>query len=668
MKGLNMNDKPKYMRNTPPFVRYVAAAIPMVFDDSLSYYEALCALWKYIQGMTDVINANAALEQDFINRFNNLSGKFDELKSYIDHYFDNLDVQEEINNKLDEMVEDGTLDSIISKYISIQENNYITDICTLAYRSSNETKGLQGGCYCGDGNVACYFSTTHTIQIISLSTGQVLREMSDDRFGHGNGMCKKGDYLYLLGTGNNVTNKIYKIDYDTLNDIEVIDPYGDNLIPTGSNISSICYSANTNHFYITLGLPFPTLYCYEMNEDFTELINSYEIDNNEEYGGFITNICHWNKYILVNYQLGKTQIFNENDFSLYKTINIDKNVGNRYYSEFEWLDSYSDTEIIIGAVCESGNGYGNGIFSFGTCNLYSSYRDFPGNYKRGKGTTGEIIKGQNNVWVDTNATFKVKRLGTQDDPFISIYEATNSLKLDGYDETIIRVVEGSDISNQGIYLYNTSLVKILYNPTNNDIVAREIYCQSNQQVYIRGILSNNVFAKETNLVLFKNTNTKMDISIEGYNTSIINFQCPANSVNITGSSGGQINFTNFNKEYGVVGVYDQNNSSYTDMIECRNIQNVFARCRLDGELYTPSNTLTFYTSLNMPKEIIAQVGDMYVSIPIYFYKNLTTIVKMPDGTDLTVTREYDTTTYNRTTMKYVLSHQTLRVYDAFIAY
>lgn len=43
--------------------------------------------------------------------------KFIELKDFVDDYFDNLDVQEEINNKLDAMVEDGTLQEIITAYL-----------------------------------------------------------------------------------------------------------------------------------------------------------------------------------------------------------------------------------------------------------------------------------------------------------------------------------------------------------------------------------------------------------------------------------------------------------------------------------------------------------------------------------------------------------------------
>jgi len=43
--------------------------------------------------------------------------KFVELKDFVDTYFENLDVQEEINNKLDKMTEDGTLQAIIEAYL-----------------------------------------------------------------------------------------------------------------------------------------------------------------------------------------------------------------------------------------------------------------------------------------------------------------------------------------------------------------------------------------------------------------------------------------------------------------------------------------------------------------------------------------------------------------------
>lgn len=105
-----MNDpKVEKQKPVPPFVQFCCAAVPMVFDDSLSYYEALCAMWKYLDETVKVINNNALVTEDYI-------AKVEELKAYVEHYFDNLDVQEEINNKLDEMVTTGQLQALVNSY------------------------------------------------------------------------------------------------------------------------------------------------------------------------------------------------------------------------------------------------------------------------------------------------------------------------------------------------------------------------------------------------------------------------------------------------------------------------------------------------------------------------------------------------------------------------
>ena len=99
-------------KNIPPFVRFCAASVPMAFDNSLSYYECLCALTKKLQEIVDVVNVNA-------EQLQGLQDSFNELKSYVDNYFDNLDVQAEINAKLDEMAEGGELASIIAEFLAM---------------------------------------------------------------------------------------------------------------------------------------------------------------------------------------------------------------------------------------------------------------------------------------------------------------------------------------------------------------------------------------------------------------------------------------------------------------------------------------------------------------------------------------------------------------------
>lgn len=88
-----------------PFRFWCQKILPLVYDDSLSYYELLCKVVDYLnKTMEDVTY---------------LHDEFMKLKDFVDNYFKNLDVQDEINKKLDEMAKDGTLTSILWGKIGI---------------------------------------------------------------------------------------------------------------------------------------------------------------------------------------------------------------------------------------------------------------------------------------------------------------------------------------------------------------------------------------------------------------------------------------------------------------------------------------------------------------------------------------------------------------------
>ena len=89
--------------------------MPAVLDDSLSYYECLCKIVAKLNDTIKAVNNIVANQSELVNQFN-------QLKTYVDNYFENLDVQEEINNKLDAMAESGELESIIAQYL--QYSNY----------------------------------------------------------------------------------------------------------------------------------------------------------------------------------------------------------------------------------------------------------------------------------------------------------------------------------------------------------------------------------------------------------------------------------------------------------------------------------------------------------------------------------------------------------------
>jgi len=97
----------------PKFRRCVLQNFPFIEQDfdALTDYELLC---KVVEYLNKVINS----QNEVIEQTEQLVIAFNTLKSYVDTYFDNLDIQEEINNKLDQMAEDGQLADIISQYLN----------------------------------------------------------------------------------------------------------------------------------------------------------------------------------------------------------------------------------------------------------------------------------------------------------------------------------------------------------------------------------------------------------------------------------------------------------------------------------------------------------------------------------------------------------------------
>lgn len=64
----------------------------------------------------DEFNKLVSQWQAMQKKFDNLQDAFNDLKNYIQDYFKNLDVQEEINKKLDQMSEDGTLNILLQMH------------------------------------------------------------------------------------------------------------------------------------------------------------------------------------------------------------------------------------------------------------------------------------------------------------------------------------------------------------------------------------------------------------------------------------------------------------------------------------------------------------------------------------------------------------------------
>lgn len=118
MSKANFKPSRENQNDLTPFRFWCQKVLPLVYDDSLSYYELLCKVIDYLnKTMENVTNLNTDM--------NNLYKAFVKLQNYVNHYFDDLDVQKEINNKLDEMVKDGTFIALLRRYSTPPRDIYL---------------------------------------------------------------------------------------------------------------------------------------------------------------------------------------------------------------------------------------------------------------------------------------------------------------------------------------------------------------------------------------------------------------------------------------------------------------------------------------------------------------------------------------------------------------
>lgn len=134
--------------------------------DAISDYQLLCKVVEYLNkviknsndqndSITNLYNSFVALQTYVNSTKDSLEDAFNTLDNYVRNYFANLNVQDEIDHKLDEYVADGTLEHIIASYLQTQKiydthDEMIADasslvdgltVQTLGYHSINDGGG-----------------------------------------------------------------------------------------------------------------------------------------------------------------------------------------------------------------------------------------------------------------------------------------------------------------------------------------------------------------------------------------------------------------------------------------------------------------------------------------------------------------------------------------------
>ena len=243
-------------KNLTPFKWFVLENFPFIEADfdALTDWQLYCKLGKEINKIID--SQNIVGEQA-----KNLTNAFIALQNYVNDYFKNLDVQDEINNKLNEMAESGQLTDIIAQYLQLAG--------VLAYNTTEDLKNAS-----------------------NIINGSICRTLGDKQYNDGKGYFYKIrnikntdviDELNILAINNSdtlVAERLYNIIYDKSNPIY----YGAD--PTGVNDSSVaiqkCIDNNIDkEINFTCGI-------YKID-------NPIEISYDNKYGGI-----NFNNSILIN--------------------------------------------------------------------------------------------------------------------------------------------------------------------------------------------------------------------------------------------------------------------------------------------------------------------------------------------------------------------------------
>lgn len=226
--------------NLNPFARFCCTIgnLPSSYMASLTYEEQLMWLCDYLKNtVIPTVNNNAECVKE-------LQELYVKLKDYVDNYFKNLDVQNEINIKLDEMALDGTLQEIIDNYLRIKSliafNNVeeLKNATNLINGSFAQTLGYYEK---NDGGKALYKIRTITNEdvideasIIALYDENLIAELICNNVNVKQFGCK-GD-----GITDDTENLQKALNYASIKNFEVIIPTPKNyyMISSGLNVPS----------------------------------------------------------------------------------------------------------------------------------------------------------------------------------------------------------------------------------------------------------------------------------------------------------------------------------------------------------------------------------------------------------------------------------------------
>ena len=400
--------------------------------------------------------------------FSNLNDAFNDLKSYVQNYFKNLDVQDEINKKLDEMAKNGFF-SEIAKYFIVSTSLiplYMRHTGHKHYYKYSEDTIPTYGSYQGFNNTQHAFlamlipieyklnyitgSITDKAIIVEYDkTMKEIRRSGELTLYHGSAMYFYENKIYVNAnsSGGEYVDKIIVVDYQTLTVINEI------VLDMHSNWvfikNDLLYTGTRSHLE-------------KRNLDGT-LITSTDLKDKKlppihsckpfEYGGYIATINDFNMIILLDDNFNITKIFsisgkNGTKGEIKDIAFMDDNIfiphNDRSYVR------YSDSELSETYIS---------ILKF---NIYK-------NVHENNIAIGSDYSNMKNIYIDTSTKSELQN-GSYENPYATILQAVRA----GAKQITIILSDGCAIFGSDISLFISSNSKtniLIFDNLNNCTIA-----------------------------------------------------------------------------------------------------------------------------------------------------------------------------------------------------
>lgn len=111
-------------------IRLIAMTTPYVYDQNVSLLELVRRLYAIVNELCIALQG--------------LKDEYDDLKTYVDNYFKNLDLSSEVKTVIDKMVADGTLANLINQDLLGNINNEIANLTTSLNKANEDIVTING--------------------------------------------------------------------------------------------------------------------------------------------------------------------------------------------------------------------------------------------------------------------------------------------------------------------------------------------------------------------------------------------------------------------------------------------------------------------------------------------------------------------------------------------